>query len=1157
MQFTRIRLAGFKSFVEPTELHIEPGLTGIVGPNGCGKSNLVEALRWVMGETSAKQVRGSGMDDVIFGGTEDRPARNLAEVMLTLGNYDRSAPAAYNEHAEIDVARRIERGSGSLYRVNGREVRARDVLTLFADAATGARSTALVSQGRIGTIINAKPADRRHLLEEAAGISGLHARRHEAELRLRAADTNLERLDDLLVTLDEQLRGLKRQARQASRYRNLSDHIRRAEAIVLYWRREAGETARAEAAEKFAEAEEIVAVSTREAASITASQVESAASVPTRREAEAAAAARLRNVLVARDALDDEERRIEAARADLEERAAQIDGDLEREHTRRADADEALTRLRTETQSIRANMAGEQSELAEAAQRLAEAATQTGEQEQRVDDLNREVAGEEARRQELTRKTEEIAARRQQLHRRAEELSAERVETEARADDGGRYRSAQEAVAMAREKRETARSGLDNAEAERTAAQETETVARDALRQIELEAAKVEAESAALAELLEVGDPDLWPPMIDAVTVEAGYEVALGAALGDDLAASSDEAAPVHWRVQPDAVRSSPSAAPLPVGARPLSEHVSAPPALARRLAQIGVVDDDDVGNALSTSLAQGQRLVSPSGALWRWDGFTAGVGAPTSAANRLAQRNRLVELRAAADTIRPRATEANERHDQAAAGARAAIQRDKDGREALSAADRAVQDAQDAETAIAREAGEARARLGALAVAEAGISDGLRETDEQATETETGLGALPEIARRRSERTEAQSRLAEHRQELAERQYEHDRVAREAEGRAARLQAIDVELRSWEERAATATGQIDQLSTRRSRAGEELEKLAQRPTEIAEQRSRLLDRIGDAEGVRNAAADALAEAEAELEEITTRLRATEARLADEREERVRCQAAVEHAEQSLTVTAERIAERLECGPDDVLASVGLSVDDDLPEPDKTEIRLERLQRERDNMGPVNLRADAEAAEIDERIRSLQTERDDLVAAIQRLRQGISGLNREGRDRLQSAFGEIDRHFRDLFTRLFGGGSAHLAMTDAEDPFESGLEVMASPPGKRLQTMSLLSGGEQALAALALLFAVFLTNPAPICVLDEVDAPLDDYNVDRFCNLVAEIAQASSTRFLLVTHHRLTMAKMDRLYGVTMAERGVSQLVSVDLETAEAIRETA
>ena len=1152
MQFTRIRLSGFKSFVEPTELYIEPGLTGIVGPNGCGKSNLVEALRWVMGETSAKQVRGGEMDDVIFKGTDDRPARNLAEVLLSLDNYDRSAPAAYNGDAEIDVARRIERGSGSLYRVNGREVRARDVQTLFADAATGARSTALVSQGRIGAIINAKPADRRHLLEEAAGISGLHARRHEAELRLRAADVNLERLDDLLVTLDEQLRGLKRQVRQASRYRNLSEHIRQAEAIVLHWRRGAAVAARDDAVEKLTEAEEIVATSTREAASITVNQAELTANVPACREAEAGAASRLRSVLVERDALDDEEHRIAAARIDLDERVNQIDGDLERERTRRGDADEAISRLRTEIESIRAKMAGEQTELPKAAQRLANASTATNDQERRVDGLNREVASEEARRQELTRKIEEYSQRRQQLEVRAEKIETERVETEARAGDAGLYHSLQQAVAQARKRRDAARSNLDEAHIERNTAQEIESVARDELRQVESELAKVEAELGALAELLEVVEPGLWPPVIDVVMVETGYEVALGAALGDDLTASNSEAAPIHWRAQPYAG----DVPQLPIGARPLSEHVSAPPALARRLAQIGVVENDAAGNSLSTSLAQGQRLVSTSGAFWRWDGFTVGVGASTPAANRLAQRNRLDELRTDSEAIHQRAVEAGERHDQAVARSRAAIQHDNNWRVELLAADRAVQDAQDAETEIAREASEARARLAALAEGKAGINAGLRETDKQVAETESELNALPDPTHNSSKQSEAQNSLVEYRRELAKRQYEHDLMAREVEGRAARLQAIDFELRSWEERAATSAGQIDQLIDRRLRAGEELKKLAQRPDQIVEQRARLIDRISYAESERNAAADALAEAETELEVFNARLRETEMRLAKEREERVRRLAAVEHANQSLSSINERIAERLGTGPDEVLALVGLSAGEDLPDADKTEIRLERLQRERDNMGPVNLLADAEAAEIDKRIRSMHIERDDLIAAIQRLRQGISGLNREGRDRLRSALGEIDRHFRDLFTRLFGGGSAHLALTDEEDPFEAGLEVMASPPGKRLQSMSLLSGGEQALAALALLFAVFLTNPAPICVLDEVDAPLDDYNVDRFCDLVAEIAHASSTRFLLITHHRLTMARMDRLYGVTMAERGVSQLVSVDLKTAETNRET-
>ena len=342
MQFSRLRLTGFKSFVDATELWVEPGLTGIVGPNGCGKSTLVEAMRWVLGETSAKQMRGGGMEDVIFGGTDARPARNTAEVSLVLDNADRSAPSGFNDRDEIDVSRRIERGEGSNYRVNGVDVRARDVQTLFAAAASGARSTALVSQGRVGEIISAKPTDRRHLLEEAAGITGLHSRRHEAELRLRAAEANLERLDDILGAFEEQLKALKKQARQTTRYRNLNDHIRRAEAIALHhqWKEATSEH---DAAKKtFDTAEADVAKLTIEVAKASTREAELATKIPSLREAETHKAAKLQRLLLARDGLEQEELRIEAEREDIESRIVQIDGDLERETALKADAETAL-----------------------------------------------------------------------------------------------------------------------------------------------------------------------------------------------------------------------------------------------------------------------------------------------------------------------------------------------------------------------------------------------------------------------------------------------------------------------------------------------------------------------------------------------------------------------------------------------------------------------------------------------------------------------------------------------------------------------------------------------------------------------------------------------------------------------------------------------
>ncbi|MGF1608108.1 MAG: chromosome partitioning protein ParA, partial [Kiloniellales bacterium] len=398
---------------------------------------------------------------------------------------------------------------------------------------------------------------------------------------------------------------------------------------------------------------------------------------------------------------------------------------------------------------------------------------------------------------------------------------------------------------------------------------------------------------------------------------------------------------------------------------------------------------------------------------------------------------------------------------------------------------------------------------------------------------------------------------LAEQRRLLSDRQSTLDGLIREAELRAGRRAAVAEEHASWQQRAEAACTHIVELAERQAEVEREIEALAGRPAELAERRETLAGLIESAEQRRRAAADALAGGETRLAEADRALKAEEHRLAETREERVRAEAGVAQADQTLAQLKSRVMERLDCPVENLLELAEVDPGQELPARDDIEGKLARLVRERDNMGPVNLRAEQEADELEQQITGMQTERADLVSAIARLRQGIASLNREGRERLLAAFELVNGHFGELFVRLFGGGRAHLALTEAEDPLDAGLEIMASPPGKRLQVMSLLSGGEQALTALALLFAVFLTNPAPICVLDEVDAPLDDSNVDRFCNLVDELAERTQTRFLVITHHRMTMARVDRLFGVTMAERGVSQLVSVDLETAETLRESA
>ena len=681
VQFDKLRLSGFKSFVDPTELSIEPGMTGIVGPNGCGKSNLVEALKWVMGETSAKQMRGSEMEDVIFAGSGQRPARNIAEVMLSLDNKTRTAPAMVNDTDQLDVVRRIERGHGSAYSVNGREIRARDVQTLFADAATGSRSTALVSQGRIGTLINAKPADRRSVIDEAAGITGLYARRHEAELRLRAAEQNLARVQDVLVALEEQHKGLKRQARQASRYRNLSDHIRRAEAAVLALKLANAERDLADSAERLKEAEAQVADLTRLVGLATTAQAEAATALPPLRNDEAAAAAALQRLRVAHDALTAEAERVAAAQLQAETRLQQTVQDLTREQGRKNDAEAAIADLETQRGRLEEERVGEDERAEAAEQARDEARTETNAAESEHDRLTRQIADDEALRQSVSREIAELQDRLRRLSSRRDEVIAQQqqLETElsnlpalpeveaeleaARAALEETRFTSQEAIEAAREaeryESDAARLAVARAEAERLdteraraaereAAEASHAAAVETLQKTNARLTKLRAEESGVAAALKSAADSLWPPLLDALTVEPGYEKALGAAFGDELEASSDRGAPVHW-LPLDELTDTPA---LPEGATPLGAHVGALPELARRLAFIGIVANDETGAALQPALKPGQQLVSREGAVWRWDGYTMRAGAPSTAAVRLSQRNRLAEIRYQIDGV-------------------------------------------------------------------------------------------------------------------------------------------------------------------------------------------------------------------------------------------------------------------------------------------------------------------------------------------------------------------------------------------------------------------------------------------------------------------------------------------------------------------------
>ena len=1148
MKFTRLRLSGFKSFVEPTELFIEPGLTAVIGPNGCGKSNLFDAMRWVMGETRPSSVRGSEMDDVIFAGSAGRPARNVAEVTLFIDNSDRTAGLNYNDFETIEVSRRIEREAGSVYRINGRDVRQRDVQIFFADASSGAGSTAFVRQGQIGLLISQKPLARRAILEEAAGIAGLHQRRHEAELRLRAAETNLSRLEDVIREVEGQLASLKRQARQASRYRNLSGHIRKAEALAHYLRWTAAEARAVLSAEELATAAATVATATDEAAKASTVQSDAAAVLPPLRQAEAERSAAHHRLIAQREQLDAEEQRAREAAQRVRQLIAQAQTDAAREKELEHDADTAIATLGEEERTL--NTANENAgEDIAAAEKLArEMAQSLAETEQLLERLTAELAEWNARKSSLERGRDLATALQDSSTTQLNDAQVRLDAALERAKDAPDVHAAEAQTERAREASEAARAAAASARTRFQDAESGEAAARDPLEAAEREVQRLSAEVKALGDLLHPEGEGLFPPLVDAVTVQSGYEAALAAALGDDLQAPLDDTSPHHWR---DLGKFDHNL-PLPEGSKPLSDFVKAPGALDRRLAMTGLVFPDQ-GAELQKQLKPGQRLVSARGDLWRWDGFIASADAPSVAAQRLAQRNRLTVLQGEADAAKEvraaRFAEYSAAKDIAATARDAMRTAEAEER----AAEQALIGAQDQATRAARAAAERASQLASLESEIHRLTQSVEAAQESRQQAAAGLEELGDGVALNSNVADVRGKTADARTQAGEARGALESLRREGEARMRRLTAINEEQTRWNARKNDAQTHVGELTRRQEELGVELSAAEQLPQQIADKRSTLLDAIATAETARNQAADARQEAETILTEADKLAKAADAALSSAREERARAQALSESAAQRIEELKTRIHDELECAPGELAERAEIKDGEELPPLEQAEKRVERLKQEREQLGGVNLRAEEEAAEQEARMTTLVADRDDLTGAIDRLRRGIQSLNKEGRERLLASFEKVNANFQELFTKLFEGGEAKLTFTESEDPLEAGLEIFARPPGKRLQSLALLSGGEQALTAMALIFAVFLVNPAPVCVLDEVDAPLDDANVERFCKMLTQMTEMSGTRFLVITHHALTMSRMDRLFGVTMAERGVSQLVSVSLAEAEKI----
>ena len=1131
MIFRNLTMAGFKSFAEKADMDIEDGLTGIVGPNGCGKSNIVEAFRWIMGESSARQLRGSELDDIIFAGTDNRPARNFAEISLQLDNQYKKAPPEYNNSDVLEITRRVERGKGSQFQINGKPARAKDVQLVFADSATGARSAGIVSQGRIGAIVGAKPEDRRSLIEEAANIKGLHQRKHEAELRLRNTETNLERLEDLIAQLAEQKSQLAKQARQAARYRTVADRIRKAEARLFHTSWRAAEAACQQAdADRKANAE-LVETATADTTKLSAQQASLAADVPPLRKAESEQAALVQTLHIRVDDCAREKEQVSQALERLTNLLCQIELDEAREATLQQDAQQALSDLQSELDRSQNSLQETVPKLEAAQIQLAHAQTSSRDADEQAAKSHARLAAAQQNQTQLSSRIDELDRRIATAQSSLEQLNLGELKEQVEQSAKALSESEAELTSM--------KAVYESVEARLAAARETREKAAEDKRDIDTQLARLIAESDALSYLL--GEPvnPSGTPVSDQIKVSAGMEVALAACLGTDLSLPYDSGDTGYWRKD----MTVPSVQPPDYGT-PFSIFIAQSDVLKQALSGISLIEDiQDVEHA-QKRLTPGQALVSKEGLLWRWDGLVR-KGPASNEAERIRQRQRLDALEVETEEInlfaKQQAQKLAKAHTELA-NIQAEVQTSQQELQtALQVRDKAKQDLGEVQLALRT----ATVRM-----------DDVRQALELATSDRNNIlsneGFENDLESLQTQADQRANSASVARKMLNESVQHETELALELKTAEQQKQSADRQLADWQRRLAQTNRRLQEMSERKRSALIEKTQVESQPEAIENKQQELMDRLETAETQRMIKSDRLRAAENALRQTDTSLREAEKELRHKRETLIRSEALCERYQAEQYSLIQRIKDKLDCTPVQLAELAQLRPSEQLSESlEKLELTVNRLLNEREQIGPVNLRAEVEMEEIDKRVTTLREEHDDLNKAIAKLRSAISALNRESRSRLMESFSAVNKHFSQLFRTLFGGGHAELQLINSDDPLQAGIEILASPPGKKTQALSLLSGGEQALTALAIIFAVFLTNPAPICVLDEVDAPLDDSNVSRFCNLLKDIAERTNTRFLIVTHHRMTMAKMDRLFGVTMEQKGVSRLVSVDLQTAE------
>jgi len=1143
MKFKSIRISGFKSFLESTEIPIDNGLTGIVGPNGCGKSNIVEAMKWVMGENSARQMRGDGMDDIIFSGTNERPARNFAEVSIKLDNTEKKAPSNFNHFDEIEISRKIEREKGSIYRVNGKQVRSRDIQLIFADNGTGARSSGIVSQGRISQIIDSSPENRRVILEEAANIKGLHSRRHEAELKLNGATDNLSRLLDIEQTYNEQLVELEKQARKASRYRSVGERLRKAESTLFIKLLNSSETDLKNFKNELEIATDRVNQAQLDVSKNTKSKLVAFDKIPELKKIEAEKAAFLQSLNINKIRLEEEKSSANKTLDNIFNQISQIEIDIEREEEIKEDSKKSLLNLEDEEKKLKTESKAFEGKIDQAISLVKELKKKSDEADQDLSSINSKIYSINSNKENIEKRITDLKEKIKKSEFQIPQFNILEEEKSFKENKAKIIKGRK----LLEEKNKLLLTKKNEYEAIKKILNDLNKAKTEADYKVNITKAELNSLSSLLGH-----DTSSKETLENSIDSFASLEKSIGSILGETLLAPvlSNLDTPKNtpfWRKNLKGIIET----KLPDGVKPIIKNIKNNSILDLALLGVGIVDNEEIAFKLQDKLSFGQALTTVEGGLWRWDGFVQPPQVQNSYSERLQNIAKLRSLEKEFPNLENR---------------QKSIQINIDKNESyinvieknILELESQIYDLIEANNNLNLLNTKIESKIGSSKILVKEHQNIIDLSNKELNLLNKELINSSNLPLLLTEELKIRNIADQCRNSLTDAMAAEQQVRNHESYQSRNLLQIKNQKNNWKKREDEAIARLLTLQNRQKSLSEEKQKLMNLPDNFKKREDELNLEINKALQLRNKAADNLVEAETNLNELEKLEKLSEQNMSSLREEMIKIEAKLNLSKSQVKNIEERVWEKLRINTDQLYEIANLDKNDEIDiSIDALEKTVHRLINERDSIGAVNLRAEEEMKEMRDKIKTMSDERIDLEQAIDKLKTGIFELNKEGRQRLKESFKEVNKNFKNLFQKLFGGGNAELKLIGNEDPLHAGLEVLASPPGKKMQLLSLLSGGEQALTAISLIFSVFLCNPAPICILDEVDAPLDDSNVGRFCNLLEKIVEETDTYFMVVTHHRLTMAKMDRLFGVTMEQKGISRLVAVNLEQANRIKKIA